>query len=157
MYVLRVRHLVSKLDVPRKTFRFFAIKLLSACKSTKCLPLLFCIAKLSSHITPWLGWKKTWNTSCHESQDICCLLEKFENQFKGCDCTLDSVCLALKLAYHLIGLAETLCLSLELGDKTLQFRFLNFLRWFEMAPKTVAHFATTGSPWIFGLLCRIYQ
>ena len=74
------------------------------------------------------GLKKTWNTSCHESQDICCWLEKFENQFKGCDCTLDSVCFALKLAYHLIGLAETLCLSLELGDKTLQFRFLNFLR-----------------------------
>ena len=74
------------------------------------------------------GLKKTWNTSWHESQDICCWLEKFENQFKGCDCTLDSVCFALKLAYHLIGLAETLCLSLELGDKTLQFRFLNFLR-----------------------------
>ena len=63
--------------------------------------------------------KRTWNTSCHESQDIYRWLEKFENQFKGCDRTLDSACLAVNFAYHLIGLAETLYFSLEPGDKTL--------------------------------------
>ena len=51
--------------------------------------------------------------SGRESQDIYCWLGKFQNQFKGCDCKLDSACLAANLACHLTGLAETFYFSLE--------------------------------------------
>ena len=51
--------------------------------------------------------------SRRESQDIYCWLEKFENQFKGCDRRLDSARLAANLACHLTGLAETFYFSLE--------------------------------------------
>ena len=51
--------------------------------------------------------------SSRESQDIYCWLEKFENQFKGCDRRLDSARLAANLACHLTGLAETFYFSLE--------------------------------------------
>ena len=51
--------------------------------------------------------------SDRESQEIYCWLEKFENQFKGCDRRLDSACLAGNLACHLTGLAETFHFSLE--------------------------------------------
>ena len=51
--------------------------------------------------------------SGRESQDIYCWLEKFQNQFKGCDRKLDSACLAANLACHLTELAETFYFSLE--------------------------------------------
>ena len=51
--------------------------------------------------------------SSRESQDIYCWLEKFENQFKGCDRRLDSARLAANLTCHLTGLAETFYFSLE--------------------------------------------
>ena len=51
--------------------------------------------------------------SSRESQDIYCWLEKFENQFKGCDRRLDSARLADNSACHLTGLAETFYFSLE--------------------------------------------
>ena len=55
--------------------------------------------------------------SSRESQDIYCWLEKFENQFKGCDRRLDSARLAANLACHLTGLAETFYFSLELEKR----------------------------------------
>ena len=91
--------------------------------------------------------------SGHESQDIYCWLEKFENQFKSCGRKLDPAYLAATLACNLTGLAETFYFSLkqEIRD---DFDLLStalksrFFRRFEMTIRSFRDNKVPVNPWI---------